>query len=459
MPMPTVEGVSSSVPSPNSALVVPSLNGSGRIEGMKRILGMLSPVPKEWLEATHSNGKPRTKGDGTSILKCESYAELIEAWRKALKWTDGLDCALSMMLASAMSTNLVGEQLWVKIIGPPSSGKTTLLEGLAIDKQHVFSKDTIRGFYSGYKAEGGEDLSIAALARGKCLATKDGDTLLKAPNLTQILSEARGLYDRVGRTHYRNQVAYEYENHRMTWILCGTAALREIDDSELGARFIDCVVMEGIDDTFEDEVTLSAVNQEANCMNVDSAIEPEKQFPEDLANAMSLTAGYTSYLCSNAASLMGNVQEDEDVRKLCAKLGKFVAYMRARPHKKDENIDAGREFAPRLARQMMRVAKCEAAVLGCKSVDSEAMRRTKRVAFDTSRGMTMQIVRRAFDYAAGIEAKAIAIYANCTLDHAHKHLRFLRRLGVVENSQADIKRWCVTKRIRNLWREVVEEKV
>ena len=145
------------------------------------------------------------------------------AWRKALKWTDGLDCALSVMLASVTSTMQVGDQLWVKIIGPASCGKSTLCEALSVNDKYILAKSTIRGFHSGYKSDrdGTEDNSLIVQVRNKTLITKDGDTILQSPNLGQILSDARDLYDCTTRSHYKNKMGKDYVGVRMTWILCG----------------------------------------------------------------------------------------------------------------------------------------------------------------------------------------------------------------------------------------------
>ena len=586
---------------------IPNRNGVVA-KGLEWLFSKLEPVPDEWLKESEERQDDPT----LEPLACTEYREMINAWRRALKWTEGLDQALSVMLACSASTTLVGEQLWIKILGPPSCldgdtpihdpvdgtiltikqrwekgekfsvwtkesdgslgvtealppqreasttiyevefsdgeklrctenhriwagssyrtvqdiseslqkgnhlfvpcpevvdsergitisgtveiikvspvkedyyydfsvpetqnylacgvfhhncGKTTILEGLAIDRRHVLSKDSIRGFYQGWKTEDGSDLSIASLARGKTLATKDGDTLLRAPNLQQILSEARGLYDRVGRTHYRNAVMHDYEGHRMTWLLCGTAALREIDESELGNRFLDCVVMDAIDDDFEDDVAWRAVNQEAECMLVESNGKPEDQHPKKLAFAMRLTGGYLEYLRENVVDLLNEVGMGDGAKRQCAKLGKFVAYMRARPNKVREDAEATREFSARLAKQHVRLARMLAVVLQRDSVDGTVMDRVKRVALDTSRGQTLVIagyLRKASD---GMEARALESYLGLPHGKSGKLLRFLRQIGALESftpvTNKGVRkrvRWRLTERLTGMYDSIV----
>jgi hypothetical protein len=188
------------------------------------------------------------------------------------------------MLASVASTKSIGDQLWIKVIGPPSTAKSSLCEALSINKQYIVPISTIRGFHSGYKSPGSsKDNSLIPLIANKTLVTKDGDTMLQAPNKAQIFSEARDLYDRVSRAHYRTGDQKTYEGIPLTWILCGTNALREIDRSELGARFLDCIIMEPswlLTDEgreIEDDILWRAANRAAEHVTIESDGELQSQ--------------------------------------------------------------------------------------------------------------------------------------------------------------------------------------
>lgn len=435
-----------------------------RVRNLQSLLRLIVPVPEEWLAQpakSVSSGGPRL----LNCAECSSYTELINAWRKALRWTDGLDRALSIMLASSASTMLVGEQLWIKIIGPPGCAKTTLLEGLSVNRQYVISKDTIRGFYTGWKDAEGQDYSIANLARGKTLATKDGDTLLRAPNLLQILSEARGLYDRAGRTHYRNAVMNDYEGHRMTWLLCGTPALREIDESELGCRFLDCVIMENIDDQFEQDVAWRAVNQEADYMLAESDGTPDSQHPPDLLRAMRLTGGYLTYLRENILLLLPGVLIGPAERQQCVHLARLVAHLRARPHGSSQTAEAGREFSARLAKQLLRLAGSLAVVLNRQAADHEVMRRVRQVALDTARGLSLNVIRHLRKvHPRGLDPRSLELYLSCNRDLLSHTLRFMRAIGIIETYTPEVPGrsgqrlcWRLTVKMLELYDKVLTE--
>lgn len=229
-----------------------SLNGNpnkpadekSRRNQLRQLLDKLTPIPDKWLAGRTSQvGKTLkgTKAQGSAQIEpmeCKEWKPLVGQWQKAMRWTEGLDRALSVMLASVISTKSVGDQLWVQILSPPSTGKSVLCEALSVSKQHVLAKSTLRGFHSGFDTtgRGEEDNSLLAKLYDKTLVTKDGDTLLQAPNRSQILAEARDIYDRVSRTSYRTKMSRDYTGVNMTWILCGTGSLRLLDTSELGGR-------------------------------------------------------------------------------------------------------------------------------------------------------------------------------------------------------------------------------
>lgn len=417
--------------------------GSGtlkdRLPGLKNLLERIHLLPDEYV----SKEAMRTyKGNATNDLDCvpcDNYKDLIMAWRKALKWTEGLDRALSVMLSAVVSTKSIGDQLWVKVIGPAACGKSTLCEAVSVAKRYVLAKSTIRGFHSGFKGKGDdEDNSLIARLNGMTLVTKDGDTLLQSPNLGQILSEARDLYDRTSRTHYRNAMSKNYEGVSMTWLLCGTSSLRSIDSSELGERFLDCVIMDGIDDDLEDQILHRIANRAERNVGVESNGAAVSNYEPEMANVMQLTGGYVEHLRENATEMISAVQMSDVAKHACTRLGKFVAYMRARPSTTQDET-AERECAFRLVSQLIRLAKCTAAVMNKTEVDEEVMKRVGAVSFDTARGQVLEIVTYIYEnQEEGAEVKATSLHTGYADDKIRIIARFLKRIGVIE--QTSVKR-------------------
>lgn len=403
-----------------------------RLQAVAELTTWLAPLPAEWAQqATTNAGKPAA--NQIQLLPCSTYRDLELAWRKALRWLPGLGRALTCMLATVVSTRTVTDQLWLKVVGPAACGKSTLCEALATNKEWIVAKSTIRGFHSGFQVPGGQDSSLLAQLRDKTLVTKDGDTLLQSPNLKQILAEARDIYDSVSRTHYRNRTSRDYEGLRVTWILCGTSSLRSLDSSELGERFLDCVIMDDIDPDLEDEILWRKINAtDAAVSGLANGKVADQYEPAKLA-AMQLTGGYIDYLAANANQLLAAVQMPVVAKQQCMDYSKFIAYMRSRPSVHQEE-EAQRELGSRLSGQLVKLAKCVAVVWNKPTTDAAVMGLVKQVTLDTARGRTLRLVQQLANAGpAGLPARALALSLGTSEVEELKLLKHLRGIGVVES--------------------------
>jgi len=436
----------------------------GRIEALDGLLGKLGPLPGETArKASMGSSEGSNSGGSMTLQECHSYQDLQTAWKKALKWTDGLDRALSAMLACIISTNTLGDQIWLKVLSPAASGKSTLCEALSTAREYVYPKDTFTGLSSGYQTDdsGSENLSLVEKIKNKTLIINDGDTLLKLPNLEQILSQLRAFYGRNLRTSFKNKMSTNHEGISTTIILCGTSSLRKLDASELGARFLDVVIMESIDRDLEREIAWRKVNQAFRSVKTEADGKPETLQEPEMTAVMQLTGGYVEYLRENALELLGQVEIPNQAKQTCMDLGEFVALMRARPsiHHRESNE---REVSARLVSQLARLAVCTAAVLNRSLVDGETMRRVRQVALDTARGHTMGIAKILYDSGNdGIEAATLVSMVDEVKYETHALLRFLKKIGVANTYHPESKYvrkkvcWRLTKSAYNLWGEVI----
>jgi hypothetical protein len=220
--------------------------------------------------------------------------------------------------------------------------------------------------------------------------------------------------------------------------------------------------MEGIDPDLEDEILWRVANRVDRTLQLESTGDSITQHDPDMITAMQLTGGYVKYLRDNASELMASIQTPESALKRCINLGKFVAYMRARPSKlQDENVE--REFAARLVSQQLRLAKFLAVVLNRKIVDDEVLRRTTAVALDTARGTTMQIAKYLHMYQSkGLTPDTLLRFTNQTPERTKSLLRFLRMIGAVEVFTDTVAKglvgkpkWRLTPRVYKLYNDVV----
>lgn len=173
-----------------------------------------------------------------------------------------------------------------------------------------------------------------------------------------------------------------------------------------------------------------------------------------MTRVMQMTGGYVGYLRENAVTLLSGVENPEWAKLRCARLGKFVSYMRARPSSRQDETHE-REFAARLVSQLIRLAKCLAVVLNRREVDEEVMRRVQKVALDTARGQTLQIAMELLKAPEGLEVRALSLYTGQVEDKMRTLLRFMRQIGIVQLvADSNRRKWQLTKRLHRLVKEI-----
>lgn len=410
-------------------------NGDRRA-ALAELLRKVTPVPVEWSNG-HSVGKKGTTGEHLDCLTCTTYEDALNQLKKSgFRVTDWIDVTLSVMLACVVSTNQVGDQLWLKVIGPASCGKSTLAEAISTAKKYVFANSVMTRIHSGWKTDkdGTEDHSLIPKINKKTLIIKDVDPLLQAANKDIILAELRDLYDRVSRVHYGHGISRAYEYINLTIIFCGTSAIRALDRSELGARFLDVVMVEDNDPELDDEIgwrVINRVHRELPITSGPGGGDSEEEGGESL-RAKQMIGGYVSYLRENAGPLLAQIHFPVAHMKLCQKLAEFGELMRARPSMmQSENAEVGKPY--RLISQLGRLAQCLAVVLNKTSVDVEVMRRVRKVAFDTARGQVLELVKHL--YKSGKDGSYVSGLAQVTGENdstLKDLLKFLGQVGVTE---------------------------
>lgn len=568
-----------------------------RVRLLERLMERIKPIPDDWvIGGRKPNGNANGSGSvEMETMPCESWDELVEVCKKAMKWTEGLDRGFSVCLAAILGTGSVGSQLWIRLIGPPSCldgdtpiydpmdgttktvheryelgrsfhvwsrtkhgkiriaeayppakyepapmfrfkfvsgeeitvtdghrfwmgdiwnryvsaqelrlnphlyagvdgdefesieelepreyydfhvphtnnyyacgffhhncGKSTLCEALSTNKTHVKALSTMRGFHSGHRDDSGTNKSVVLELKGKTLITKDADSMVKSPNWPQIMGEARDLFDRVSRTNYRNGMGMDSEGINMTWIMCGTGSgMAGSDMNELGARFVDCIMMEGIDEDLEREINMSVVNRAFKNVKTRSNGTMTTQLNPDMVKMMQMTGGYIEYLHDNAEFLLSNVETDEYVANQIVNLATYSAYLRARPSLKQQE-KTEREFSARLVEQYARLAICLAAARGQTTIDKRVLEIVVKCAMDTSSGRTTEIVKYLHEAGdEGLELRALAILTSQSSQEERKLLQFLRKLGAVElwqdKAHGNRMAWRLTPRLSRLYAEV-----
>lgn len=445
-------------------VVTAATDRAGRARAVVSLTTRLTPPPAEWV-----GGGGAGKGvqdDSSDCLPCSSWADLRLAWQKAFVWTTGLDTTLAVMLSSVASTMSVGDQLWLEVLSPASTGKTALAEALGVNKQYVFCTSVFTGFHSGWKtdARGKTDHGLLEKVKGKTLVIKEGDTLLRNPARDQILSEMRDVYDKVSRVHYKHGVSRSHEGVPMTFILCGTGGLKELDSAELGARFLVCELMGEIDEGLEEDIMRRAMHRTIRNMSTQANGKLESQYSPEQVLAMQKTGGYVSWLRENAQRKMDKMAFPGESFDKCRNLALLVAFMRARQSKKQEE-SVEREMGTRLGCQLVRLAMCLAVVMNRRSVDADVMGRVQKVAIDTASGHTLRMAGHLINAGhKGMGTDSLANRMGETVQSLVSKLHFLLKIKVVERFRertapgvsGDL-RWRLTERVARLYASAMSE--
>jgi hypothetical protein len=412
-----------------------------------KLLSYVRPVPGEWLLSSNtpvgsSSSSSNNSSSGSNVgvgrirpIECNSWNELTDSFKLAAKWTPELHGALAVSLACVSSVRGVGEPLWVRLVSPPSTYKSQLCKALGTNDRYTILNDGMNGFFSGMDLGDGKDHSLVARWFDKCLITKEGATLVTHPRAEEIIGQARAIYDGEIEKVYNNSIKRSYSGWRGTWLLAGTPRIKYFDDTELGPRFIDYIIVKGISDRLEDDIVMKAMQEQAGSGVVTGSAESVDN--PDYLRARQLTGGYINYLRlgvdTNSLTLPG---VPYDVLVKLGTLAKFIERMRGRPSRNSSLESFAEKSLPaRVSKQLVKLIRFLALVMQ-RPIDRQVVAITYKVALDTSDGWAMDLVRVLLDASSdgdeGLEPKTLASRCGKNLRDMESLLMYLPRIGVME---------------------------
>jgi len=294
---------------------------------------------------------------------------LIDLLGKEIQWSYDLKISFIVCMAVVRSTARLGENLWIRLIGPPGSGKTTICELMVKNENHCKLLSISRGFHSGFTNDG-SDFSLILRVDKKAVFSKEGDTIVNSPYVEDILAQARDLYDGFTSTSYKNNKEdKQYENIRMSWVIAGTDNIRQLNRHNLGDRFLDCIINRP-----RGEEKAKLIRE-----TMRSEIEGIKKEELEKSDLPEITSAYIDNMMEKT------VKEVEIPDKFMLKihyLSEFVAAMRT-----------GEELPTRLSKQLVRLAYFSSEVMNKTEVDEEIYEIVKYVALCTAWGDSLNIVK------------------------------------------------------------------
>lgn len=205
---------------------------------MKGLEELIEKLPKRMDD--HDDGAEEEEEEEDNLPPA-SLEEVISTFEENMLMDDELRMALKVMLATALSTDMGGDPLWVYIVGPPGAGKTMLLSALQESKRCIFiSTMSPHCLVSGWQGSGSKDPSLIPKLKGKTFVAKDWTEVLSmpAPIQDEIFSTLRGAYDGFVQRPFGNGVMREYRGCFFSMLAGVTNAIHGSNKASLGERFL-----------------------------------------------------------------------------------------------------------------------------------------------------------------------------------------------------------------------------
>lgn len=351
--------------------------------------------------------------DQVEPIPTTSFEDLIKTYKESLYVSKNFQQTLAVMLATSVSTNIGGNELLLMyVMGPPSSGKSTLCEALSANRKYCRPTGKFTGFHSGKPGKGAKDASLIPLIQGKTMVIKDFTTILSMPITIQegIFGELRELTDGSSTADYRNNKHTEYNNIRFSMLAGVTDAILKLDHTNLGERFL----MVDITDEFHGShehvkmamssitgAMLSSFLNLPNSPSEEGIGTPKGYIPPDrLLKVKQCTSGFLNHVHHKMFHMHPPIVPDWFSTKVNS-IARFVAKVRAKVTRdfrtRSITYRTRSEIGIRLAALLMKLSLSLAVVLDRDTLDKEILDIIRKVAKDTARGLNFEIVQAIAD--------------------------------------------------------------
>jgi hypothetical protein len=417
------------------------------------------------LDALMTDSPDQPKKQKLIPIKRTSFNELNADFEGKLFWSDSLRYTLAVSCAVHLSVRLPGDMVWMHIVGPPSSGKSTILDCINADSHGVFHVSKATGLYSGMK---GEDCGLIPKINRKLLVIKDLTTTLSHPGCGILFGQLRDIYDGYGSAHYMNGEEREYSDVNFAVLTGVTDVIHSVDMVSLGERFL----MIDLTDTFHGSKkhTESAITGTYETMRLSKTKKAEGEDTETVSirkesmkELQRCTLGFLEHI--------RHTYEDIDLpglpgwftNKINA-IAQLISFIRKKVSREKGDLLSmpRREMPLRLATQFTKLSACLGMVLGKDELDAEVFNMIRKVAFDTlggDQGIKFKIFQTiAAKGQVGITKSDVCNSHNqLTAGHVQRELSDLQVMQIIDRVRHTGTNGYVYKlsaKLRAIWEEV-----
>ncbi|CAB4142815.1 hypothetical protein UFOVP448_40 [uncultured Caudovirales phage] len=333
-------------------------------------------------------------------IRCTEFSSLLDCLREKLQIHESMEHTFAVMLASHIGTFTGSVPLWFYIIGPASSGKTTLSDLISAASPYIKAVSKFTGLHSGFRSGASKaDASLFASWQNMTVVIKDFTTVIAmSPEARdRIFSELRDAYDGSSAAQFRNRVAHEYHGIKFSVLACVTEAIRKFNVSNLGERFLHCQ----IDSRWNPDLTLTTYSASDDTLyramrSALSSITDDKGTSNShLIPQKCTTYGFIEYLIQSIENnpdhvlRIGNNISHKYLPFLMS-MSKIVSASRA--YVDGASHRPRPEAATRVAIQLSKLAACLCIVYGVSSPDKTILNILRKVAYDTSFNLNSEVM-------------------------------------------------------------------
>lgn len=323
--------------------------------------------------------------DNPERVQRDSWDQVIGDFKKLYHVDYSFADAATVVAATLLSGKLPGDPLWVFLVGPPSTSKTTICDAFAFDQQHCesLSKLTSKALISGWKVPGtDDDVSIFPLLKNRTLLIKDYTAVMSmgAGVQEELYGILRDCYDGRVKVTYGNGKVCDYDDVYFSLVAAVTDEIRRDNRSALGERFLKCEVIG--EDYDPMALTLAALN---------SVVKDATR----TRNLQLLGCSIRNYLNGLYINPNNLPVLPEKYRKSLSALSLVIGYLRATVGKVADDLQfrSRPEGGGRVVKQLSKLGLCLCLLLKKPEFDREVYRLVKKVALDTIKSFQLEVAQ------------------------------------------------------------------
>lgn len=354
------------------------------------------------------------------IANITSWEELIGILNEHLYMTSLTPHVVAVLFATQLSQHYPGEPIWVFLVGPASSGKTTLIEAFGINNVYCEAHSELHAklLSSGMRSKSGKDPSLLPKLNRRCLMIKDYTTVLSmgSHNQDELYAILRDAFDGSFRKQYGNQQERNYSNLKFSMICGVTNAIHRDNRSSLGERFIK---VNYLDEEFDEREHILRALGGAEKKEIRSKVLQQSML------------GYLHYLIQNKPDHLPFIPRDYEYK--LGSLAILVAYLRAQVERRTDDslmYRPAREIASRLSVIFGKVSQCLMIVLGKKSVDEEVYSIVRHIAFSSCIPFNYEFAAFLYNEGRPVTRREIQAKMQIPSSNCHRILADLMQLRI-----------------------------